>query len=278
MIINFVSYNILSDNLSDPNFINVNKKYLDNEYRIKILIKKIKNIISNNTIFCFQEVSENQLSILSNLFFNYNFYTINFGDLAIFFSWKIFKIDYVEGNKIINLKKYINKKYHDLLIEKQNFYYILLCLIIKKNNLKINIINTHLIANPKFDNIKILQICAILKRLDELKNIIFLGDFNSLPNSDQINLILSGNINNDLIKLKIKNQYKSVFDLNFITTHTSNKITEKFSEMIDFIFYTDSIKVLKFSNLYKKINIKDYLPNKNEPSDHFILEARLKIQ
>ena len=278
MIINFVSYNILSDNLSDPNFINVKKKYLDNEYRIKILIKKIKDIISNNTIFCFQEVSESQLSILSNLFFNYSFYSINFGDLAIFFSWKVFKIDNVEVNKILNLKNYINTKYHDLLNEKPNYYYLLLCLINKKNNLKINIINTHLIANPKFDNIKILQICCILKRIDKLNNIIFLGDFNSIPKSDQINLILSGKINNDFIKLSIKNKYKTVFNLDLITTHTSNNITEKFSEMIDFIFYTDSIKVLKFSNLYKKTDIKDYLPNKNEPSDHFILEARLKIQ
>ena len=37
-----ISYNILADYLNDHNFVKVSKKYLDNDYRIKLLSKKLK--------------------------------------------------------------------------------------------------------------------------------------------------------------------------------------------------------------------------------------------
>ena len=64
MFIKIVSYNILADYLNDPTYMLVKKKYLDNKYRLYLLTEKIKKIISDKTVFCFQEVGPIQLSTL----------------------------------------------------------------------------------------------------------------------------------------------------------------------------------------------------------------------
>ena len=50
MTIKIFSYNILADYLNSHEYIKVNKKYLDNQFRIKLLLKKVKG--TKNTIFC----------------------------------------------------------------------------------------------------------------------------------------------------------------------------------------------------------------------------------
>ena len=49
--------------------------------------------------------------------------------------------------------------------------------------------------------------------------------------------------------------------------------------MIDYIFTSKNLKVKKVSKLYSKshYNRKNIAPNKNQPSDHFILTATVKI-
>ena len=111
MKLKIVSYNILADYLANPNFINVDKIFLNNEYRLKLLKKKLEELIDKNTIFCLQEVGDYQLPFLHKFFYDYKFYCINVGELAIYFSWEMFIIDLIESGPIYNLK--------DIL---QNFY------------------------------------------------------------------------------------------------------------------------------------------------------------
>ena len=65
--IKIISYNILADYLNSHEFNLVKKKYLDNNFRIKLLIKHLKEIFkkdTTDTILCLQEVGSTQLSAL----------------------------------------------------------------------------------------------------------------------------------------------------------------------------------------------------------------------
>ena len=69
MKLKIISYNILADYLGNPDYMLVNKKHLDIDFRIKLLLKKIEKVINSYTIFCLQEVGLNQLSYC---FLNYH--------------------------------------------------------------------------------------------------------------------------------------------------------------------------------------------------------------
>jgi len=76
MKLKIISYNILADYLGKPDYMLVNKKYLNIDFRLKLLFKKIDNILDDNTIFCLQEVGLKQLSELQLYFFKHNFHVI----------------------------------------------------------------------------------------------------------------------------------------------------------------------------------------------------------
>ena len=276
MIIKVLSYNILMDVLANPDFIKVKKKYLDNKYRLKLIIKKILSELEKNTIICLQEVGNSQLNILIKIFYNLGYYCVNVDELCIFFPYKKFNIKNVNLGIISNLKYNLPKKFHELLISKRK-YFIILELEDKKTKKKITIVNTHLLANPKYEQIKFLQIYVILRELEKYKNIILCGDLNSLPASDVVKFILHQKIS---IKLKnIENIYKSTHNHNLITTHTKNKLSGIFTEMIDYIFVSNNIEVINISKLNDRsdYNSKNIAPNKNDPSDHFLISTTLNI-
>ena len=276
MIIKVLSYNILMDILANPDFIKVKKKYLDNKYRLKLIIKKILSELEKNTIICLQEVGNSQLNILIKIFYNLGYYCVNVDELCIFFPYKKFNIKNVNLGIISNLKYNLPKKFHELLISKRK-YFIILELEDKKTKKKITIVNTHLLANPKYEQIKFLQIYVILRELEKYKNIILCGDLNSLPASDVVKFILHQKIS---IKLKnIENIYKSTHNHNLITTHTKNKLSGIFTEMIDYIFVSNNIEVINISKLNDRsdYNSKNIAPNKNDPSDHFLISTTLNI-
>lgn len=276
MIIKVLSYNILMDVLANPDFIKVKKKYLDNKYRLKLIIKKILSELEKNTIICLQEVGNSQLNILIKIFYNLGYYCVNVDELCIFFPYKKFNIKNVNLGIISNLKYNLPKKFHELLISKRK-YFIILELEDKKTKKKITIVNTHLLANPKYEQIKFLQIYVILRELEKYKNIILCGDLNSLPASDVVKFILHQKIS---IKLKnIENIYKPTHNHNLITTHTKNKLSGIFTEMIDYIFVSNNIEVINISKLNDRsdYNSKNIAPNKNNPSDHFLISTTLNI-
>jgi len=276
MIIKVLSYNILMDILANPDFIKVKKKYLDNKYRLKLIIKKILSELEKNTIICLQEVGNSQLNILIKIFYNLGYYCVNVDELCIFFPYNKFNIKNVNLGIISNLKYNLPKKFHELLISKRK-YFIILELEDKKTKNKITVVNTHLLANPKYEQIKFLQIYVILRELEKYKNIILCGDLNSLPASDVVKFILHQKIS---IKLKnIENIYKSTHNHNLITTHTKNKLSGIFTEMIDYIFVSNNIEVINISKLNDRsdYNSKNIAPNKNDPSDHFLISTTLNI-
>ena len=284
MELQIISYNILADYLNSSDYILVNKKYLDNDYRNKLLLKKLKKVITNKTIICLQEVGPTQLSSLYTFFTNNKFNCISIKDLVIFYPNNC-KIIFTETNYINSLaKKYLKK---DKLIDNVNkFNQAFIILQLQINNKKIYICNTHLVSNPKFNNtIKVLQSYLLAKRLEKYNKVILCGDFNSTPNSNPYKLLSTGIIKypyyNDL---KIKNNFSSSYSLLYgsdinITTHTTNITTPIFTDTIDYIWITNNITPIKSNIICKKneLNKKNFLPNKNEPSDHYMLIVLLKI-
>ena len=264
------------DYLADPNFIKVNKKYLDNKYRILLILKKLGSEIKKNTIFCLQEIGDSQMNLLIQVFSKLNYYCVNVNELAIFFPYKKFSIKSVQLGIISNLKHYLPKKFHQILSLKEK-YFIILELRDLKTKKSFTIANTHILANPKYEPNKFLQVYVILRELDKYKNVIFCGDLNSLPTSDVVNFILHKK--KSLKLTNIKNIYKPTHNHSLITTHTKNELSGIFTEMIDYIFVSNNIKVLKTSNLTDRshYNIKNLAPNKFEPSDHFLISTTIKI-
>lgn len=278
-----VSYNILQDDLANPDFINSSKYHLNFDYRNKLLIDKIEKVFSNNTIYCFQEVGNLQLASLQKYFNSKNFYCVYIGDVAIFFSFLKFSINYIDLGKFSNLIDILTPskkiKYSKILYSKSK-YYIILTLKSKLNNIEFTISNSHFVSSEEFKDLKFLGGYVLFKKLERFNNVIFCGDMNSLPDSYIIQLIQNGESKNNLGNFKLKKKYKSVYDLNsnLITTHTSNKYTPIFSEMIDYIFIDNKIKSSKVIQIPKKESVSNvFLPNKNEPSDHFMIGCLLQI-
>ncbi len=298
MIIKVLSYNILMDYFADPNYIKVKKKYLDNKYRIILIIKKLLSELKKNTIICLQEVGNSQLNILIKIFYNLGYYCININELCIFFPYKKFNIKNINLGIISDLKYNLPKKFHELLISKKK-YFIILELKDKKTKKKITIVNTHLLANPKYEQIKFLQTYVILRELEKYKNIILCGDLNSLPTSDVVKFILHQKISTKLKNIAtglsgqaqplatglsgqaqpLANIYKPTHNHSLITTHTKNKLSGIFTEMIDYIFVSKNIKIINISKLNDRsdYNSKNIAPNKHEPSDHFLISTTLNI-
>jgi len=282
MDLQIISYNILADYLNSSDYILVNKKYLDNNYRTNLLLKKLKKVINNKTIICLQEVGPTQLSLLYTFFTNNKFNCISIKDLAIFYPNNC-KIIFTETNYINSLsEKYLKKK--KLIDEVNKFNQAYIILELQLNNKKIHICNTHLISKPKFNNtIKVLQSYLLAKRLEKFNKVIFCGDFNSTPNSNPYKLLSTGTIKYPYYdSLKIKNNFSSTYNLLYgseinITTHTTNITTPVFTETIDYIWITKNIKPIKSNKINKKNEINNFLPDKNEPSDHYMLMVLLKI-
>lgn len=287
--IRVITYNILADYLNSHEFVLVDKKYLDNQYREKLLSKIFKRILqedNKNTFFCLQEVGPTQLSYLTQIFSKNKYSHISYKDTAIFYP-NNFNVISIEINFINKLaSKYLKNK--PKLIEKiNNFNHVYILMELQSTNVKkFTLCTTHLVANPKYKNIKTLQSYLIAKRLEDFKRVVFCGDFNSKPDSEVYQLLNTGKVKFPYYgNLKIKNNFNSSYYRLYnkeenITTHTANKVTPIFTETIDYIWITPNIIPLKTSKVVtrKDINNLDLMPNKIQPSDHFCLVNDLQIK
>jgi mRNA deadenylase 3'-5' endonuclease subunit Ccr4 len=285
-----LSYNILCDRLSDPSFYtNCDPKHLNQYNRLdkllQILYQECENSISTkiDTIFCLQEVCLHiQLSALYKLFYQYQYNVLYVGDVLIAYPnrFKLLHCDSGNINKLFkNANIDISPQYKSLIDTKHKFF-ILINLKCSITNKTFTVINTHLIAIGEI--VKLLQLILLFKMVDSYDNVIFAGDFNISSDSDYLNLPLTGIIENKYGKYQLKKKYKSLYDINkgFITTHTSNRITPIYSEMIDYIFLSLNIKIINCKKLNTKRelqNNKDYYPNKNESSDHVLIWGLIEI-
>lgn len=285
MFIKIVSYNILADYLNDPTYMLVKKKHLDNKYRLFLLTQKIKKIINDKTIFCFQEVGPIQLSTLYLFFKKLDFESISYSGLSIFYH-KSFTVKFLEINSIWRLHDQLPFKRKKKLIETlKKFKHPYIILGLSSKNKSFTIGTTHIIANPKFDKIKTLQSYLVAKRISCFPSPILCGDFNSKPSSDAYKLLSEGKIKFSgygemKLNCKLKSSYQIVHgEEKNITTHTSNLTTEKFTETIDYIWIGKGVKVESTIPIVTREEVEntDFMPNKTEPSDHFLIKAILKI-
>ena len=282
-----LSYNILSDDLANPEYINVAPKFLNNKSRVKLLLKKLANHIDDSAIFCFQEVSGTQLSALCRFFYDHHFYYVGIGDLAIFFHCNTFTMKGVHGNNFPSVAKsgelasiFTTDELQTLSTRKK--YFLGVHLKHTATGQSITVVTTHIIANPKLNDLKVLQIIALIQLFQSGPTVIC-GDFNSLPSSDQIKAITNGKISIGCTKLsgnerscsKIKFRALQPVYKQGITTHTSNKTTPTFSEMVDHIFYSSELTVISRLPLMAKstATTKSPLPDSTEPSDHCMIGA-----
>ena len=295
--IKIITYNILADYLNDPEYVLVKKKYLDNDFRIKLLIKQFEKIFKKNkynTIVCLQEVGPTQLSTLYIWFNNINYKCFNYGDLAIFFPQNLIPL-YFETNQIKSLSHtYLKSNLLKEEINDKKFSqkYILAEFFLPNSKKKLTVCTTHLVANPKFENIKFLQGYLLAKRLEKYKITVLCGDFNSKPDSNLYKLLDEGELSiKDIFpkikNLKVKNNFNSLYKLihkkeKNITTHATNITTPIFTETIDYIWINDKIKPISTEPILLKKDTDnkskdDFLPNKKYPSDHFMLNGNIEI-
>lgn len=280
------SYNILLDDLSSPHFfINSSPNNLNKNNRINKLINLLNNEINDNTninIFCLQEVGTDiQLSLLYKLFYNYNYNVIYVGDVLTSYPNR-FKLISCESGSISKLLHNFQNNFSDKqakLINSKCKYFIILKLIDPVTNKEFIIANTHLIAMDH--ELKLLQLILILNVLDNYNNVIFVGDLNIESYNNILQLITNGRLQNEFGKYTIQKHYKSAYSIsnNFITIHTSNKITPAFTEMLDYIFISPNINVLDCLKLKKRNELinAEYWPSKNESSDHTLIWAIIQF-
>ena len=276
-----LSYNILSDDLSNPDYINVNPKYLNDASRLKLLLTIISKHINVSTIFCFQETSGAQLSGLCGLFYKHHFYYVGIGDLAVFFPFKTFQLMGVHGNHYPAAVAGGHVKGLDAsqskMLSSRKKYFLGVQLKHLHSKKSFTVVTTHIIANPKLNELKELETVALMKLFPK-GPLVVCGDFNAMPQSSHIKAIPKGSINTATIKAKFR-PLQPVYKRGVTTrvsTHTSNKTTELFSEIVDHVFHSNHLKVVSSTPLMVKKSAT-LMPNKSEPSDHCIVGATFKF-
>jgi len=286
MLLKVYSYNILEDELSNVNFfINSTEEQLNKHSRLNKLLSILNNEIKDNNqinIFCLQEVGINiQLSQLYKLFYQYDYNVVFVGDLLIGYPNKLKLISCESGNisKLTDNTKYKFNNAQINLIKSKKKYFIILKLKDVTTNKIFTIANTHLIA---MDNtLKLLQLLLILNFLEQHDNVIFAGDFNIESHNYILQLVLTGKIKDVHGEYKIQKKYKNIYNVtnNLITTHTSNRVTPIYTEMLDYIFVSSNITVLDCLKLKNKNDVKNeqYWPNDTQPSDHQMIWGLLQI-
>jgi mRNA deadenylase 3'-5' endonuclease subunit Ccr4 len=274
MDIKIISYNILSDILATE-YLLVDKKYLDNKHRMKLLLQKLEKEVTNNTIICLQETYSTQLNILIPWFAKKNFVCVSHGDLATFYNVNEFRIKQLDMGKIKDIKSIINSSRHNGLIESRNHSFIIA--VFTKKEKEFTVGNTHLVSAPELDKLKILQTYILSKRLINYKNVVLTGDFNSKPTSQAYKVLSTGTLQNK----KIRKLYSTQVAANKVepvaTTYTSTQKTPDFLATLDYIWVDEDIKVLNAKKI-GDITKDGLLPNATEGSDHILIHANIKIK
>jgi CCR4-NOT transcription complex subunit 6 len=222
--------------------------------------------------------------------------------LAMFYNRKQFKkVEYeaINLNSLNNLSAYLKKiiKY-----PKQNNIAQLLLLQPTDTSYYNNrfdyllLVNLHLHWDPQNELLKYAQISEILNRTYLFKEkfkfceklkipIIICGDFNSLPDSNVVNL-LHGEINKDKINQNELPGFLEIFSktkgLNLNDTHLNDfyctNIKNNFSGKLDYIFHSPDIDNCEISYIdTKHFTSETALPNSFHGSDHIYLISNFYI-
>eukprot|EP01125_Pyxidicula_operculata_P019327 TRINITY_DN7004_c0_g1_i1.p1 TRINITY_DN7004_c0_g1~~TRINITY_DN7004_c0_g1_i1.p1 ORF type:complete len:253 (-),score=30.68 TRINITY_DN7004_c0_g1_i1:49-807(-) len=173
----------------------------------------------------------------------------------------------------------------------------------KENNKKLWVVNTHIFWDPSKAHIKLMQVSHIFKNLEvfitqnldddnvcnsanktkifEKIPIIFIGDFNSLPDSSVYSFIKNGILKTKEIPQCLHIMGSFSHDFNFRSAYESEKepitnFTNDFVGCLDYIWYSSA---LELTETLKQVTEEDFhpysaLPNPILPSDHSSLAAK----
>ncbi|KAI5148630.1 CCR4-NOT transcription complex subunit 6 [Enteropsectra breve] len=154
-------------------------------------------------------------------------------------------------------------------------------------------INAHLYWNPEYADVKLFQCILVLEEIEKLKtrypgmHIIFVGDFNSLPDSSVYNLITKMKTDGKDFNLFDYGPYNtgykhsSLFKDAYINQElTFTNFTPTFKGIIDYIFYSSELQICsvlsEIEDEYTQRTVG--LPNIHFPSDHIFIGARFSIK
>jgi CCR4-NOT transcription complex subunit 6 len=159
------------------------------------------------------------------------------------------------------------------------------------------VINTHILADPGFADVKLWQANMLLRSLEQTCKhmpIMLCGDFNSMPESAVYELLRSGSVRSDHEDLKV-DPCGLLHRTNFghqlrigSSYETCNgreaeytNYTEDFKGTLDYIWYSsESLSVLAISQVDDEgqLSQETALPSSTRPSDHVSLVATFKYR
>jgi len=155
------------------------------------------------------------------------------------------------------------------------------------------VINTHILADPGFTDVKLWQAHLLIKTLEQFPNknmpLLVCGDFNSMPDSAVYEYLRRGAVNPDHGDLKmdpcglLKN-LNMAHELRMATAYETcnsceaeyTNYTEEFKGTLDYIWFTsDTLAVLAVSQVddEQQLTQETALPSSTRPSDHVSLVA-----
>jgi len=159
------------------------------------------------------------------------------------------------------------------------------------------VINTHILADPGFADVKLWQANMLLRSLEQTCKhmpMLLCGDFNSMPESAVYELLRSGSVRSDHEDLKVDPcglLQRTTFRHNLrigTSYETCNgreaeytNYTEDFKGTLDYIWYSsDDLVVLAISQVDDEgqLSQETALPSSTRPSDHVSLVATFKYR
>merc|ERR1712054_186522 len=159
------------------------------------------------------------------------------------------------------------------------------------------VINTHILADPGFADVKLWQANMLLRSLEQTCKhmpIPLCGDFNSMPESAVYELLRSGSVRSDHEDLKVDpcgllSRTNFGHNLRISTAYEVcngreadyTNYTEDFTGTLDYIWYSsESLVVLAISQVDDESQLaqETALPSSTRPSDHVSLVATFKFR
>ena len=322
--ITLVTYNILAPITVPPGSrheMSCDTNCLKWDYRFPLIKKEIVKLKPD--IICLQEAQSNLVyKDIFPYFFQNNYYgyftpqknyiydmkknisvdpnddqNTNFGNVILFktnrfYSLEINTINYhqivekfLENSKLLKFKEKVKRKYCGLAITLKD----------SLTNKKLVVSTVHLEHNPKFDDIKSLQIYITLKSLFKITEnnsipLILCGDFNSTPKSHLYKSITKGITQKKYDESVLKPIIRTPDNYSYIKLISAYKkivgsepkytnYTEKFKETLDYIFTNQKIKIISVLQEIDVNFLKKFIsiPTKKIPSDHILQSVQFKL-
>lgn len=160
------------------------------------------------------------------------------------------------------------------------------------------VINTHILADPGFADVKLWQALMLLRTVEQMPMesmpLLICGDFNSTPESAVYELLRQGSVRSDHEELKVDpcgllKRLNIGHALNMCTAYETcngreaqyTNYTEDFKGTLDYIWFSaDTLDVLAISQVDEESQLtqETALPSSTRPSDHVSLVSTLKFR